>query len=166
MPRVKVVKKINEIDLIESKLQFRVGDDNFVPSKSRSRRIKIFAVGSNFTHWFADKIEASAPKRTLSRFLVTATTLDNAIINSLGGSSRAITRLQDVWALLQLQPKGEPGDLITNSYANIFYIGNNKDEICAAFVYWAYGGWNVDAYSAEDKSQWLSGNQVFAYVEN
>ena len=54
------------------------------------------------------------------------------------------------------------GDLLTNGYANIFYVRDVNGELRAVFVGWGGVGWSVRAYSVGDPDAWRGGDRVFS----
>ena len=62
------------------------------------------------------------------------------------------------------QSKGEDGTLLTNGYANIFYVRDAEGELRAVSVNWhaGYRGWRVSAYSVARQGRWLAGLHVFS----
>ena len=69
-----------------------------------------------------------------------------------------------VWDLLRLQSNGEGGVLLTNGYANIFYVRDTNGELRAVHVYWyaGYGDWRVHARSVGYPGAWDAGIRVFS----
>ena len=60
------------------------------------------------------------------------------------------------------QGNGEDGILLTNGYANIFYIRDIKGVFWAVSCRWIGGGWDVSASSVEDPRGWVGGGRVFS----
>lgn len=138
---------------------------HFKKDTSENAKVKIFYLGDNFTGWFLNgegKIEEPVGEITLRCHTLTKGSVDGPIITELGGEEKAETSLQEVFALMQKQPKGEDSSLLTNGYANIFYVHDTNGVLRAVFVYWLGGDWRVDARSVENPSRWLEGHQVFS----
>lgn len=154
--------------------------DFFVRNTKENAPVKISNVGADFTACFlgqtAERAEGAVPSgwsyrtsstngatevilcyQTLSGF-----SLDRSIIAALGGESKAETPLVVVAVLMQKQANGERGVLLTNGYANIFYIRNTDGVLRAVYVLWGGDGWDVHAYSVEDPFGWGAGSQVFS----
>ena len=51
-----------------------------------------------------------------------ARSVDGPILAELGGEAKAETTLTEVYSLMEAQKNGENGPLLTNGYANIFYV--------------------------------------------
>lgn len=103
-----------------------------------------------------DATEVVLLYRTLNKSLV-----GNTIIAALGGETKAETTLAEVYALLSARAKGKKGLLLTNGYANIFYVRSVSGVLCLVRVYWKDGGWNMSAFLVEHLNVWLAGCQVF-----
>lgn len=58
--------------------------------------------------------------------------------------------------LINQQPKGEDGELVTTGYSNLFYTTDFVVD-----VRWFGGGWHVDSW-ARDGSGWGAGVRVFS----
>jgi predicted metal-dependent peptidase len=86
--------------------------------------------------------------------------LDKPILAELG--DKAETTLSAIWELLTKQPNGESGVLLTNGYANIFYVRDAKGVLWAVGARWSSGGWYVCASSVEGPGGWNEGSQVFS----
>lgn len=54
--------------------------------------------------------------------------------------------------------------LLTNGYANIFYIRDSKGTLWAVYCFWDSDRryWYVYAFSVEDPNEWRAGNRVFS----
>ena len=62
-----------------------------------------------------------------------------------------------VWEKMAQQPNGEAGDLFTNGYASLFYVGG-----CVVCVHWFSGGWGVDVRRLNYVDYWCAANRVFS----
>lgn len=117
--------------------------------------------GTDFTSWFTGKVEEDVPTGDLVSFTLTQSAYDNEIIADLGGEEKVETTLGEIWWLMQRQANGEDGALLTNGYANIFYVRDNTGMLRAVGVYWGDDGWDAHAYVL-DGYRWRDGRQVFS----
>ena len=136
--------------------------DRFVLDKSDSAKVKISYLGENFKAWLLDKVEEPFGGSTLQVLKLTQQSLDGPIIAELGGEEKAETTLSEIHALMAKQPNGEQGKLLTNGYANIFYVRDITGVLRAVSVYWYGDGWDVYADSISGPSRWDDGFQVFS----
>lgn len=131
--------------------------DHFVVGKAG-----ITWLGDNFKSLFGNKVETSVQLATLRVHRLTEASLDAPIRAELG-ADREETTLAHLFGLLEKQADGGAGPLLTNGYANIFYIRDAGD---AGGKFWAVNanrnsdGWNVNANSVENPNRWNAGNQV------
>ena len=51
--------------------------------------------------------------------------------------------------------------LLTNGYANLFYIRDTDGILWAVRVDWGGDGWYVNARSVERRGRWFAGIQAF-----
>ena len=63
---------------------------------------------------------------------------------------------------MSFQPNGELGVLLTNGWANIFYVLYANGVLRALIVDWDGGGWGVSALSVSDPRRWFDGSRVFS----
>jgi len=132
-----------------------------------SKEVKFYGIWDIFTEWFLSddgKIEDPIGSQELRYGNLTKDSVDRPIIEELGGEAKAETTLSELYDLLKKQAKGEEGeegDLLTNGYANIFYIKNTEDVLRAVHVRWYDDGWNVLAYSVERSFGRSAGRRVF-----
>ena len=108
------------------------------------------------------KIEEPLSEQELRYGNLTKNSVDGPIIDELGGKVKAETTLTELHDLLKKQGNGEEGDLLTNRYANIFYIRGTFGVLRAVLVSWYNDGWYVNAYSVESSVDWLAGFRVFS----
>lgn len=132
--------------------------------KKNSSAVRFYGFGDNFEKWFLGKVEeltkVELPKRHHD---LEHDSLDAEILTDLGGKEAAEVTLAGVFALLELQPKGESGELLTNGCANIFYIKDVVGGVLrAVHVLWDGVGWHVYAGSVTASRRWLAGLRVFS----
>lgn len=130
-----------------------------------SKEVKFYGIWDNFTNWFLagnGKIEEPLSEQGLRYGNLTESSVDGPIIEELGGEAKVETTLTELFVLLKKQPNGKEGDLLTNGYANIFYIKDAKGELRAVFVFWLDDGWVVSASSVEGPLGWRAGRRVFS----
>lgn len=128
--------------------------------------------GGNFKAWFLKgkgKIQSPFAGSTLRYGKLRRSATDKpqkpgaeAIIPALGGEEKAETTITEVFHLMTMQAAGEEGALLTNGWANIFYVRDQEGVLRSVYVFWYDGGWVVRASSVEDPSVWDVGDRVFS----
>lgn len=130
-----------------------------------SKEVKFYGIWDNFRDWFISddgKIEDPLGEQTLRYGKLTKNSVDVPIIEELGGEAKAETTLNEFYDLLKKQANGENGVLLTNGYANIFYIRDQNGVLRAVNARWDDDGWAVGAISVESPIEWIADNQVFS----
>ena len=123
--------------------------------------VRLYFVSDNIKTNFLAKVEKDVAAAALYSHRLTKDSLDKSILDELG--DRATTTLAHLWELLKKQPKGEKGVLLTNGYANIFYVEDVNGNRWAVYAYWSAGsGWCVGALSVSDPDGWDAGRVVFS----
>lgn len=117
--------------------------------------VLIAYLGDNLKSWFSGKTEGPTAETKLRYSKVVKSSANGPILAELG--DRAGTTLAQIWALMELQPNGEDGILLTNGWGNIFYMDDR-----AVHVFWYGGGWLVRAAPVTGPSWWLDGRRVFS----
>ena len=135
-----------------------VARDHFKPGEVEG--VKIGYLSDNFKSHFLKKVEENVPEAQLKSFKLNKASFDPPIITALGDKHE--TYLAQLWELLKAQPKGESGTLLTNGYANIFYIRDADNILWAVLVGWGVGSWSVGADSIDRPYGWRGGNRVFS----
>ena len=118
--------------------------------------------GSNFEKWFFEITVEPIEETQLRHYKLLKAEVDGTIIAELGGKIKAETTFSGMLALMEKQANGENGILLTNGYANIFYIRDGNGVLRAVGCYWDGGGWYVRADSVEGPDRWGEGYQVFS----
>lgn len=133
-----------------------VASDNF---RTNNPVVKIAWLGDNFKRIFLGKTEEGVEATTLTIHKLEKTSRDPGIMAELG-EWRTETSLAHLYELLKKQPNGESGVLLTNGYANIFYIRGTDGNFWAVLAHWPRDGWYVLANSVENPDVWYAGRQV------
>lgn len=142
-----------------------VAKEKFVVDTKRNAPVKISYLSNDFKERFLSgdgKVEDPIAEQTLRYARLRKSSVDAPIIAELGGEVKAETTLAEVYALMAQQPNGENGVLITNGYANIFYIRDIRGVLRAVYVIWDGVGWDVNADPVGDPDEWDDGRQVFS----
>mgnify|MGYP001566854747 CR=1 FL=1 len=142
-----------------------VAKEKFVRDTGRKAKVKISYLGDNFTDWFLKgdgKIEDRIAEQVLRYHTLKQASIDGPIIAELGGEEKSETILTEMFSLMEKQANGEAGVLLTNGYANIFYIKDQNGALRAVGVSWGGDGWLVDASSVEGPGWWSGGGRVFS----
>ncbi len=139
-----------------------VARDRFVVNTGKKAPVKISYLGDNFKDWFLRKEEQPFTGSTLKYGKLSRYSVDGPIIKELGGEEHAETTLTELFALMEAQKNGENGPLLTNGYANIFYIKDAAGVLRAVYAGWSDDGWSVGAGDVPSPSVWHAGCQVFS----
>lgn len=73
-----------------------------------------------------------------------------------------LSALEDIAGFIEAQPNGKEGFLLTNGYANIFYVEGRNGEVFAVGVLWVSDGrgWFVYDWLLDEFGLWDAGRQV------
>jgi hypothetical protein len=123
-----------------------------------------FWLGYNFKEHFLKGNKIVVPDGSIHVYRLNENSVDAPIINKLGGEKQVETSLFHLAELIKKQAKGQEGDLLTNGYANIFYIRGFDGELWAVYCLWdsGAGGWDVDASPVAGPYGWGAGSRVFS----
>jgi hypothetical protein len=140
-----------------------IAKKKFVVNTDDNAEVKIWDLGSNFKSWLLPKIEEPIAEATMRYHRLRKSSRDLPIITELGGEQKVVTTLSGMYSLLKKQGQGQFGELLTNGYANIFYIYDKDDVPRTVNANWNQGnGWNVNANPIDDPNDWNDDNQVFS----
>lgn len=106
----------------------------------------------NFKARFGEKIEENVEGCEIRVHTLLQDARDLPIRAEIG-EEREETKLAHLWNMLKLQNKGQKGALLTNGYANIFYIRDTEGSLWAVSARWSGVGWRLDARSVERPSR-------------
>lgn len=129
-----------------------------------SEVVKFATVWDDFRTHFFGKVEQPQPAVTIRKYKLRTFAPDGPIIAELGGPAKVETTLSVAYALIRRQAMGQPGFLQTNGFANIFYVRDVKDVLCAIRVGLAEDGWVVDAIPVDDPLAWNGKHEIFCPV--
>lgn len=139
-----------------------VASEKFVKDISDTATVKISDLGSNFTTWFLGKVEATVAPSTIGYGKLLKFAKAVVILAFLGGETKAETSLAEIFHLISLQANGKVGALLTNGWANIFFVRDASGVLRVVDVYWSGGGWCVRASEASYAVGWRGGHRVFS----
>ncbi len=139
-----------------------VARSHFVVNTKKDAPVKISCVWDNFRDWFLPKEEQQFGGSTLKYGKLSRSSVDGPIIAELGGEEKAETTLTELFSLMQAQKNGENGPLLTNGYANIFYIRDAKGVLRTVGADWGGVGWDVGAGSVTNPYAWDDALRVFS----
>ena len=133
-----ILKEIGTVVVPATTARF-VAREKFV----RNGTVKISFPGSNFQKWFLAKTEEPLAETELRIAKLTKPSMDGPILTELG--EKGETTLAQIYALMERQANGEEGVLLTNMWANAFYIRDVNGTLRAVGVRWASYDWHVFA---------------------
>jgi hypothetical protein len=128
--------------------------------KGNSDGVAIYDIYQSFKTNFLGKVEEDIPDTDLKAHKLLRDSRDPNIIVDLGDNHE--THLAHIWSLMKLQPNGGEGALLTNGYANIFYVRDVEGVLWAVDVRWFDDGWHVSAYSVGYPDAWVADHRVFS----
>jgi hypothetical protein len=138
-----------------------VARDHFVVNISQNAPIIISSIGGNFRRWFLNKIEEPFATNVLRGSKLCKASKDGPIIAELGGEKEALTTLTEIFGCMELQAGGKRKPLLTNGYANIFYVRDADNMLRVVCILWRNGGWSVNAWAIDASSKWSADSFVF-----
>jgi hypothetical protein len=129
-------------------------------------RFLVFFFGADFEYCFLGKVEKKISQVTLVCNQLRKATTDTQIIAELGGRRKSETTLTELYALMERQPNGEDGIMLTNGKGNIFYIRDKYRILRAVIAYCSSFcedvRWMVAASSITNPIEWCKGDNVFS----
>ncbi|MEQ1561639.1 MAG: hypothetical protein ABL899_02885 [Nitrospira sp.] len=144
------------LELVKPDVKVSAHDKFVVADNFKKGNAGIYFIGDNFQKWFGTKVEEGVPSGTLSSRRLTEQSVDGPIKAELGEGHE--TYLAWLFEKIVAQADGREGELLTNGYANIFYVDG---RVVSAL--WDDGvGWRVDAYLVTDPGAWNADYRVFS----
>jgi hypothetical protein len=132
----------------------------------KSRDVRISTIWAEFRKRFCAITEEPQLAVSLRRYKLLKIAPDMPIIDALGGESRVETSIASVFAMIKGQAFGQAGPMQINGYANIFYVRDKDDVLCAVRVGWDGDGWVIDAIPVHDPLAWNGQHQIFCPVRD
>ena len=123
-------------------------DDFFTTS---NKVVKFGWIDSDLKRYFKTQLISAEGPRKLAVGKLTRNTKEKEL---LATAPKKTTWADLKWELEQ-QPNGESGNLLTNGWANLRFIGD-----CLVNVYLSDGGWSVDVSPVGGSSEWPDGHQL------
>ncbi|MBI4136099.1 MAG: hypothetical protein HY481_00900 [Candidatus Vogelbacteria bacterium] len=171
-PRSSILEFVSTVVVPATTGKF-VAKEKFVRDTGCKAKVKISYLGDNFTEWFLSgdgKTEdptrlpdGQVTEQTLCYHTLRQSSVDGPIIAELGGAEKAETTLSELFFLMKKQGNGEDDILLSNGWANIFYVRDFNDLLLrAVIVFWNDVGWFVYANSVENPFGWHDGYRVFS----
>ncbi|MBP9711636.1 MAG: hypothetical protein KBD55_01210 [Candidatus Pacebacteria bacterium] len=120
-------------------------------------------LGDNFNAWFlagTGNIDAPGGETTLTISRLTKASVDQPILDELG--DKTDVALVDMFAKMEAQSKGQPGELLVDGRVNIFYVRDQDGVLRPVYVHWLGDGWCVNACSTDCTAHWYAAYQVFS----
>lgn len=139
-----------------------VAAEKFVINTKADAKAKISFLGSNFKTHFLGKVEQPFSGGELKIHKLLKNSKDKPIIDELGGEAKAETFLSEIFSLIETQGNGQEGVLLTNGYANIFYIRDMNGVLWAVRCHWDGDGWHCGAFSILRPDEWPAAYQVIS----
>jgi hypothetical protein len=118
-------------------------------------------VWDNFKSWFVGKREQPRLETTIKQYKLEQDSTALEMIEAIGGEMKAETTLTEIKHFTDKQANGEDGSLLTNGWANIFFVRDKNGVLCIVRVIWRGDGWRVNAYPLDNPYRWSAGRQVF-----
>ncbi len=134
-------------------------------------------MGTNFESWLSEKVEEPIAEARLRYADLIEPSTDDLILAELG--ERAETTLSQLYALLERQPRGQEGVLLTDMLGpakpvpflkdlvsfrlggpNVFYIRDINGELRVVHVQWFTNNWIVDVFPSPNT--WHNEPRVFS----
>jgi len=139
-----------------------VACDRFVVNTKKNTAVMFSYLSNNFKKWFLGKTETPFTGSTLRYDKLSHNSTDGPIIAELGGEEKAETTLTELFSLLEKQPNGEDGPLLTNGDVNILYIEDVNGVLRAVSACWYGGGWSLHANPVTSPGAWGDERRVFS----
>lgn len=137
-----------------------VAKNYFVEGVIKTAGVPISSICENFVAWFLGKTEPPRSETALRYARLTDNSMDKRITTQLGVTAE--TTLADIFCLMRKGSRGEESILLTNGFANIFYVRDVNGDIRTVCLYWRVDGWVVKALPLGYPSSWLAGDLVFS----
>ncbi len=117
-------------------------------------------VWDSFRERFELGVAPSAPERPYVASLLKSNAYDRNIRREL--PENHLSTLEDIAGFIEAQPHGKEGFLLTNGYANMFYVLGKNDQVFNMDVIWHSDDheWNVFDGTLDEDGGWRAKDQV------
>ena len=136
----------------------RRGAEVFIGCMSEDAKLLVKGLG----------LEPELPEATLKAYRLLRASGNDQIIAQLRGDREAqaiVTSWAQMYEMMRWQGRGQKGFLLTNGYANVFYVGDSNNVLWAASCRWICLGdcyWSVYACPVTFPDTWPAGSQVLS----
>lgn len=126
-PAPSILELVSTVGVAATASKFNI-KGKLVVDTSLDAKVKISYLGDNLQNWYFSGdglVEEPLAGSTLRYGKLRKRSLDSPIILEIGGVEKSITSFTEAFYLMEGQPNGpksDPGPLLTNGWANIFYI--------------------------------------------
>ncbi len=134
--------------------------DHFQVDTSLTAKVKISFVSDSVRDEFGSQVVVPRDGYAVSARRLLKRSADRPILTELRPVYK--TDMPAVKSLMAQQPNGEPGVLLTDGQANIFYVEKSAGVLRAVRVRWSDDGWDVRSSSVKYPGEWNAGSQVFS----
>lgn len=146
----KLLTQIGDLVVIPTTETNFIAAEKFVFGTGSDTELKISYSGSNFQKWFLGKVENSRKVSKLKVQKLRKKSLDQPILDELGGEEKAETTLCEMFGFLKTAPH--------TWY--IFYVKDVSDRLRAVSAHWDNGGWGLSGYELHASFEWDADGHV------
>lgn len=127
-------------------------------------------IDPDFTNWILNAYENEISQNSAllaKAFDLSKKMKDSEIISqaeSLGFDPKQNpVTLDQIKAKIEAQPNGIEGEMLSNGFANIFYVSGKDEVLFTVNVHWNSGGgqWSVYADRLDQYGKWDAGSRIF-----
>lgn len=158
----RVIESLGTVLITAARTEKFIARDKFVINRDCNAKVNIYFLNDNFINWFLNKVEGPIGQQLLKCGKLRKPFTNISIVDDLGGEVKAETTLSELFCLMKIQGKGQEGILLTNGYANIFYIKDISGVLRTVSTCWFDGGWHLNASFFDSLNEWSEDRQVFS----
>jgi len=135
--------------------------NSFIVNSEPEAAVRISYLNNSFRSSFIDVNGNEGPeaKHVIRKYSTEESLFYIDLINQFGGSYFDVS-LFDIWTLINLQSKGEDGELSIMEN-NIFFVQDWNGSLWAVEVIWTVIGWNIGAFPVDTGNKIERGAFVF-----
>lgn len=153
MPRKRRLLKFSGSIEIPAATSLFIVKEKFAVNTSKEAKVKNSYIGRTFQERFLGSKqiirEIDYVSSAIHFYSPLERSTDNRIIDELGGKEIVESNLYSMSFLMEKQGHGQGGILLSDGYANIFYIRDDEGVLWAIDLLWDGAGWSIDADSTD-----------------